>query len=135
MSRKNFSPNLRKCLREIQTLLQIKDQKIQKQYLKYLSKQSCIYDAVHEIALNITANKIPLTPTEAKKLKKYRNVFKKLSKKTKEKSAQSRQVIQAGGAFPLLIPILGSIGGAIKLMVSRLIIITPIFTTTNREER
>lgn len=94
-------------------MLQIKDPKIQKQYLKHLSKQSCIYDAVHEIALNVTSNKVPLTSSEVKKLKKYRPLFKKLSKRTKDKSVQARQVVQAGGAFPLLIPILGSIGSAI----------------------
>lgn len=113
MSRNSFSPNLRKCLKDIQVLLQIKDSKSQRQYLKFLSKQSCIYDAVHEIALNITSNKIPLTPLESKKLKKYKPLFKRLSKQTKDKSAQSRQIVQAGGAFPLLIPILGSIGAAI----------------------
>lgn len=94
-------------------MLQIKDPKIQKTYLKYLAKQSCIYDAVHEIAINMTSNKLPLTPSEGKKLKKFRPLFKRLSKRTKDKKIQSRQVIQAGGAFPLLIPILGSLGGAI----------------------
>ena len=118
MSPGNFSPNLKKCLSEIQTLLRIKDQKIQKLYLRYLSKQSCIYDAVHEIALNLNSNKIPLTPTENKKLKKFRPLFKRLSKKTKNKTIQRRQVVQSGGAFPLLIPILGSLGGA---LVSKLV--------------
>jgi len=111
MSQSNFSPNLQKCLKEIETLLQIKNQKIQQQYLKYLAKQSCIYKAVQEIALNYISNKIPLTLKEEKKLIKFKPVLKRLSKPTKDKKLQSRQVVQIGGAF--LIPILGSIGGAI----------------------
>ena len=97
----------------MQILTQIKNPKIQKLYLKHLSKQSCIYNALHEIGVNFTANKIPLTSSEVKKLKKYKRLFRRLSKRSKNKAEQSKQVVQAGGAFPLLIPILASLGGSI----------------------
>lgn len=78
--------------------------------------EKCDKNVVHsliEIILNVLYGHIDLTPNQRKKLKRFKHAFRQLtrkcvSKKTKRiNSKQARKnLIQSGGAFPFLIPLI-----------------------------
>ncbi len=82
-----------------------------------MSKKSCIYDALREIAVNIMNKNIPLNKIQLRKLGPHAKTIKGLACGVKQASRQ-KLVQQTGGFLPFLIPIVTSIAGA---AVSKLI--------------
>jgi hypothetical protein len=64
--------------------------------------ESCVIDAISEIALNCLKGNIPLKSCDFKKLKKYQNVLRIVSKPNKV-STRRNILIQRGGFLNLLI--------------------------------
>lgn len=112
------SKNLKTCLRELKLLVSIKDKKARSIVLKKLSKKSCIYDALREIAVNIMNKNLPLNKSQLRKLGPHAKTIKGLACGVKQVSKRQKLVQQTGGFLPLLIPIVTSIAGA---AVSKLI--------------
>ena len=103
-----MSLNLRKCMEKLKTLASIKDDKVRAKALADVS-DSCLYKALHEIAVNTVGKKITLSPKVKKSLRKYNLKIKKLSCKTKDTKKQKKLVVQSGGFLPILIPAVTSI--------------------------
>jgi hypothetical protein len=106
------SKNLQLCLRELKLLVSIKDKKARAIVLKKLSKKSCIYDAMREIAINILNKNIPLNKRQLKKLGPHAKTIKRLACGVKEKKKRPKLVNQSGGILPFIIPLLTTIAGA-----------------------
>ena len=68
-----------------------------------------MYQALHEIAVNTVKGKIPLSGNQKRRLFRYMNKIKALSKQTKDNKKRRRQVVQSGGFLPILIPAVASI--------------------------
>ena len=74
---------------------------------------------LRECALNVLRGNVPLSKRQFQKLKRYKNDLRHLSKKSTRKTKRI-QIEQRGGFLPsLLIPILGSLVGAVVKRVIR----------------
>jgi len=103
-----MSVNLRKCMNKLKMIASIKDEKTRKNVLSKIS-DDCLYKALHEIAVNTVAQKVPLSAKLKKSLRKHKIKIKKLSCKTNNKKKRKKLVIQSGGFLPILIPAVASI--------------------------
>ena len=92
-----MSDNLKKHFRDLEFINKIKDKKVKKNLLKYISKNPKIYLAIKEIGLNVIEGNIK-TKLSIKN-KKYLTNFKK-----KKSLTQCKKIVQTGG-WLWLIPI------------------------------
>jgi hypothetical protein len=88
------------CIRELEKLSTVKSVKERQKLLA--SFESCVIDAISELALNCLRGNIPLKSCDFKKLKKYQNVLRIVSKPNKV-STRRNILIQKGGFLNLLI--------------------------------
>lgn len=92
-----------KCLPELIEIAKAKTIKEQREIIA--RSPNCIIYAISEICLNILNGNIPLTPSEKRKLIKYKNHIRLLA--NKKETVKTRKVVvnQVGGALSgLLIP-------------------------------
>ncbi len=92
--------NILNCIRELEKLSTVKSVKERQKLLA--SFESCVIDAISELALNCLRGNIPLKSCDFKKLKKYQNVLRIVSKPNKV-STRRNILIQKGGFLNLLI--------------------------------
>lgn len=108
---KTFEPseNLKKCLKELKIAASFKNKHKREAIMEYLSKKSCIYRALREIAMNIINEEIKLNKSQIERLGPHAKIIKSLQCGVKEKNRKQKLVQQSGGFLPWLIPILTSL--------------------------
>ena len=66
-----MSKNLRKCLKNMNVLNKTKCSNLKKSILNDISKNDEYFEAIFEIVLNLSENKLNLTSSDRKHLRKY----------------------------------------------------------------
>ena len=118
-----------KCVKELDSINKSKGGRRTK-----LIKESedCVINAISEIAKNCLAGNIPLKECDFKKLKRYKQVLRKISKKTTPKTRKNL-IIQRGGFLPLLLPpalgLLASVVGTAITNKMKKVTIMSVFKT------
>ena len=103
-----MSANLKKYYRDLEFVSKIKNKKLQKDILKYISKNPNIYLAIKEIGVNVIEGNI-----KQKKLTKNKKTL--LNKfKTKQSLTTCKKIVQNGGAWMWLIPLITTVIDLIK---------------------
>jgi len=70
--------------------------------------------SICELCDNTLSGNVPLTPAQIQKLKKHKNVLKKLAKRGESWTKKKKALAQGGGAFlPLLLSVLGPALGSL----------------------
>lgn len=110
-----MSENLRKCLPELISVLKLKPkQKLKK--LQELGLQECFYLALHEGAINMVKNRVPLSRIQISKLRKYKSRIKDLACYKEQRKARLKRVVQVGGYIQWFLP---AIISAISAILSK----------------
>jgi len=114
-SKAKVSKNLKHCLSELKMVSTIKNSKARSVILNELSKKSCIYEALREIAVNIISKNSPilkrLNSKEISKLRMHQKVIKALANGSLIDKQRSKFVLQSGGFLPLILPIVSTLAG------------------------
>ena len=116
---KAFEPseNLKKCLKELKIVATYKNKHKRDAIIEFLSKRSCVYRALREIAMNIINQEIKLNRTQIEKLGPHAKIIKRLQCGVKDKRSKQKLVQQTGGFLPWLIPIISTlVTGGIDLI-------------------
>ena len=110
--------NILKCLPELEELAKLKGKK---RMNKVKEVKSCVISAISQLAKKCLKNKIYLKQCDFDKLKKYQDVLRSLSKRSKIE--EKREIIsQKGGFLPLLIPpALSMVAGIVGNEISKLL--------------
>ena len=104
-----MSKNLIHCYEKLKFISEIKDEKLRKKLLNRVG-DNCLYNALHEIAINTLKGRIPLNSNQKRKLNKQKKLLINLSKNTKDNIRKKKLVKQSGGALlPIIIPAIASI--------------------------
>ena len=90
-----------------------KSPKFLKSILTHVSRNTEFCSACREICKNIVNRKVDFTGCQIRKLKKYKKVIYKLSKKKNSHQHKRKLVVQAGGFWPIVVPLLASVVGEI----------------------
>jgi len=99
-----MSSNLRKALIELNFVASIKNKKLKKQLLSYLSKNIKYRLAIREIALNLIKGNLKLKQSIKLKLIKHKKQILGANKNLNHK-----YVVQSGGWLPLIIPVVAAL--------------------------
>ena len=90
-----------KCSKELNQISKTENSKIRNNLIKVA--RDCVIDAISEIAKNCLYGNIPLKTCDFNKLKKFQNILRRLSKKSRVHQ-RKKILIQKGGFLNLLIP-------------------------------
>ena len=90
-----------KCVGELDALAQSTTPEERRQLLRRI--KDCVIDAISEISKNCLNGNIEYKKCDLDKLEKYKEILRKISKKTSAKT-RKRYIIQKGGFLPLLLP-------------------------------
>lgn len=104
-----MSQNLINTIKHLEVIASIKNPRTRNNVLREFSDRLAIYNAIREIAVNTIKTNVPLTPTQKRKLRRYKKVIVELSKPTKTKKRKQELIIQSGGALATLVPIIVSL--------------------------
>jgi hypothetical protein len=81
--------------------------------------ENCLINAISELADNCLAGNFPLNKCQFKKLAKYKNILRRLKRKTKVQTRR-RILKQYGGVLPaLVVPALGFLASIIGTAISK----------------
>jgi hypothetical protein len=90
-----------RCAKRLHNISKIKNPKSRNKLI--LDAEKCVIDAISEIAKNCLAGNINLKTCDFKKLSKFKNILRQISKKSSVK--RRKQILQQKGGFlTLLIP-------------------------------
>lgn len=103
-----MSQNLKKCMNKLVLISKIKNPEVRKKVLLELYDE-CLYKALHEVAINTTSKKIPLSKKDKIQLRKHKVKIQNLACYTKNKRKQKQLVSQSGGFLQFLIPTVASL--------------------------
>jgi len=101
--------NITKCLNELEHLAKTKSPNKRVNLIK--NAESCLIDAISELASNCLAGNVPLNKCQFKKLSKYKAILRRLRRKTKV-NTRKKILSQNGGILPALV------GPALTLLTS-----------------
>ena len=91
-----------KCEKE---LLQLKKLKSAKEKNKLINKvNNCVIKAIAEISHNCLIGNVPLSSCNYKKLRKYKNILRKIANKKLSLESKRKIIKQKGGFLNILIP-------------------------------
>lgn len=94
--------NVIECADYLKLISTAKNEKIRKNLIK--EAEDCVVNAISEIALNCLKGNIPLKNCDFKKLNKYKQVLRKISKRNSVLS-RKKTILQSGGQLMgVLIP-------------------------------
>ena len=115
--RKKYN-NIIECAAELE---KIANSSGEKRIKLILEAKNCVINAISEIAKNCLIGNIELKKCNFKKLEKYKEILRKISKKISLK-VRRNLIIQDGGFLPLLIkPTLSLIAGIVGQQISKLL--------------
>lgn len=103
-----MSKNLKSCFEKLKFISSIKNTSLQKKLLAQVS-DNCMYQALHEIAVNTIKGKVNLNSNQKRNLRKHKKHIKALSRKTKDYKKKKRLIIQSGGFLSLIIPAIAAL--------------------------
>lgn len=104
------SENLKHCFGVLKFAASIKDSKKRANFVSTFDK--CIISAIQELAYNLLYGKHNVSPSEVKRLKKYKCLLRELAAPVKEVSLKKKKQLisqRGGGILSILIPTLASI--------------------------
>lgn len=93
--------NILKCSAELDQLAKSRTTNQRRKLIE--NAEDCLINAISELANNCLSGNFPLNKCQFKKLSKYKNILRKLKKKTKLLTRR-KLLIQNGGFLPFLIP-------------------------------
>ena len=100
-----MSKNLRNCLGNMKIVCDTKCAKLQKSFLKEMSKRDDFFKALFEIVHNISLKKLKLKPSDKRKLKRHLKIMNKIIAKPKSKVKRSKIINQSGGFITAILPL------------------------------
>lgn len=100
-----MSNNLKKNFKLLKGLSQIKDDSARSEAMKHFCSKECFRKALHEIAINVTHKDFPMSPTQKRRLRKYKRIIAPVTRKT----AARKHYVQIGKGLPFLIPLISSL--------------------------
>lgn len=99
-----ISSELKECISTLTIASKIRNVKLREKFLiDQFKKNSDLFKAIKEIALNLIQENIPLTDTQKRSLKKHKHQIVDIVK-DKAKTRRKKHIAQSGGYLPILIP-------------------------------
>lgn len=103
-----MSKILNNCFPKLNFIAKIKDPKLRKKLLASLA-DNCLFQALHEIAVNTVKGTVPLNKSQKRRLAKHKNVINKLAKIQSSKKRKLILIKQSGGFLPIILPAIATV--------------------------
>jgi len=104
-----MSKILKSCFPKLSFICKIKDPKLRKKLLINIA-DNCLFQALHEIAVNTIKGRVPLSNSQKRKLSKHKSTLSKLAKNGKpNKKGKLILIKQSGGFLPILLPAIATV--------------------------